>query len=933
MASPTIIMPQLRVRTEYSFRKAFGPPGRVVAGLQRVGAAAAGIVDDGTWGHVRIGKAIAAAGIAPLYGSEFAVEMDDGRAPVAWALAADPKGFYRFSTAARAGDVREAFAQAKGAAVRFAGAALDDPELFDYVDLNPSSGMAQRRALALAKKTRKPLVVTSDAYYPAPGDARAFGALVGGGARVAPQHLLGENELRLALPCLDARQWAKAVRNTHEAAERCSRTLETASVIKVAGDIRALAEAGRRERLASGRIAAWTTEYADRLERELRLVAEKGYESYFIVVADLVLWAKQRMFVGPGRGSSAGSLLCFLLQITEVDPIPHGLLFERFIDVTRADLPDIDIDFSDARRDQCFEYLRQKYGDANVARIGNINTYKPRSLLAEVCKRFAIPDHERFALVNVLIEYSSGDSRYGKGLEDTFDNTEIGQSFRERFPEAAAALADDIENHASHTGVHAAGVIVANEPVGNFCTVIDGLACIDKPGSEALNLLKIDVLGLRTLGVLEDSGVVEGPQLYGLTLDDPEVLDIFNQHKYGSIFQFEGASQRTISRQVTVDSFRTVDHLTALARPGPLGGGATGKYIARKAGLEEVTTSHPALSKMLAETYGVVLYQEQVMEIVRTIGKFSWADTTVIRKAMSGRKGKEFFDQKGKQFIAGAAKDGIGADAADRIWNEICSFGAWGMNKSHTTAYAVISYWCAWMKRYHPLAYAASCLRNAKDDEQAIAVLREMAAEGVSYVPFDIERSVENWSVIDGQLVGGFTNLVGIGPSKAAAAIKARAAGKLNRERFLSLPVKFMELYPLRRAYAELYADPTQFGCRAGSEICSGEDLPESGDVLYIGKVAEKQLLDVNETVRVQRRGGKRLDGQPMFVDLLCKDDTGVPVRCRIGRFDYKRLGLKAMSNIVAGEDDVLVRGRRVPGFQMIHVERIRCLNAPEKMQ
>lgn len=925
-------LPQLRTRTEFSFRKAFGPAARVVAGLQRAGAAAAGIVDAGTWGHVRVGKALTAAGVRPMYGAEFAVERDDGRKPVAWALAEDLSGFYRFSTAARAGDVLEAFAQARGAAVRFSGAALDDPEMFDYVDINPSSPLQQRRALDLARRTKRPLVVTSDPAYPAPGDFSAFTALVGGGARVAPQHILSARELRAELGCLTDAEWRRAVKFTHEAAERCNSTLPQASVIRVPGDLRALAEEGRRARLSSGRIKAWTPEYAARLERELALVAEKGYASYFLVVADLIRWAKQRMLVGPGRGSSAGSLLCFLTAITEVDPIPHGLLFERFIDITRNDLPDIDIDFSDSKRDQCFTYLRDKYGDANVARIGNVNTYKPRSLLAEVCKKFAIPDHERFALVNVLIEYSSGDSRYGKGLEDTLANTDIGRSFLAKYPEASAVLADDIENHASHTGVHAAGVIVANEPVSNYCTVVDGLACVDKPAAESLGLLKIDALGLRTLGVIEDAGVVTGDELYGLTLDDPEVFRIFNEHRYGAIFQFEGASQRSISKAVTVDSFRIVDHLTALARPGPLGGGATQKYINRKSGQEPVTTSHPLLSELLAETYGVVLYQEQVMRISFDIGRMPWEVVSEIRKAMSGRKGKEYFDRRGAEFVRGAESLGISTDDAHVIWNEICSFGAWGMNKSHTTAYAVISYWCAWMKRYHGLAYAAACLRTAKDEEHATAVLREMVAEGVHYVPFDIDRSAENWAVVDGELIGGFMNIVGVGPSKAAAAVKARAAGTLKREKYVDAVVKFTELYPLRKLYAALYEDPAAFGCREGSEIVSGETLPEEGGVLYLGRVAEKQLLDVNETVRVQRRGGKRFSGQPLFVDLVCKDDTGVPIRCRIGRFDYARLGVKAMSAIVAGEDDVLVRGRRVPGFQMIHVERIRCLNAPEKL-
>lgn len=927
--------PQLRVRTEHSFRTAFGPAARVVAGLKRVEAPLAAIVDSSTWGHVKMQKALAAAEVRCAFGSEFVARGPSGTAPVAWALAAgaDASAFYSFASDAASHPDRlaEIFAAApRDGVLRFAGAALEEPACFDYVDIGPGSLLQRRKALALAARTRKPLVVTADPFYPSPGDASAFAALVDAGSDVAPRHLLSEPELRAAMPDVPDDVWRKAVKNTHAAAERCATTLRKAQVIHVDGDLRALVEEGRQRRLASKRIAAWTAEYAARLEREMALVFQKGYDSYFLVVSDLVQWAKQRMLVGPGRGSSAGSLLCFLTGITEVDPLPHGLLFERFIDINRNDLPDIDIDFSDARRDMVFEYLRNKYGAANVARIGNVNTYKPRSLLAQVCKRFGIADHERFDLVNVLIEYSSGDSRYGKGLEDTLQNTDTGRKFFERHPEAARVLADDIENHASHTGVHAAGVIVANEPVSNFCVVVDGIAHVDKPAAEALNLLKIDALGLRTLGVIEDAGVVSSDELYALPLNDAAVFSVFNEHRYGSIFQFEGQSQRSISKRVVVDDFRIIDHLTALARPGPLGGGATNRYIMRKAGEEAVTVRHPLLRDLLMETYGVVLYQEQVMRISFDIGRMPWEVVSEIRKAMSGRKGKEYFDRRGEEFVKGADSIGIKERDARLIWDEICSFGAWGMNKSHTTAYAVISYWCAWMKRYHGLAYAAACLRNAKDDDQALSVLREMDAEGIRYVPFDVDRSTENWAVVDGQLIGGFTNLVGIGPAKAYAAVRARASGKFDRDKYLKLRVKFQELYPLRREYAALYADPTAYGCRVGSRIIDGDSLPEEGDVLFLGKLSEKMLLDANETVRVQRRDGKRLTGQTLFVDLVLQDDTGAPIRCRIGRFDYARMGARAMERLVAGSDVLLVRGRRVPGYQMIHVERVRCLTRPE---
>jgi hypothetical protein len=471
-------------------------------------------------------------------------------------------------------------------------------------------------------------------------------------------------------------------------------------------------------------------------------------------------------------------------------------------------------------------------------------------------------------------------------------------------------------------------------PVDEYCTVgADGVAHLDKPDSEYLNLLKIDALGLRTLGIIEDSGVTTADDLYALKLDDPKVLDIFNQRKYTGIFQFEGQSQRSISAQVAVDSFKTVDHLTALARPGPLGGGATGKYIARKAGLEPVAYTHPALEELLADTYGVVLYQEQVMRIVRDIGKFSWDETTVIRKAMSGRKGKEYFDQQGEKFISGAAQDNIDRELAKEIWNEICNFGAWGMNKSHTCAYAVISYWCAWMKAYHPLEYAAACLRSAKDDDQTMEILREMAAEGVSYSAFDAELSDVNWSVQSGKLVGGYMNLVGFGPAKAVAAVEARRLGKVDgklRKRIAEAHIKFSDLYPISRAYASWYEDPVAHGCRVGSVIYTADKLPDGADVLFIGRIAKKELRDENETVRVARRDGRKLSGQTLFADFFLKDDTGIPIICRIDRFKYEPLGRVAIERLVAEQDVLLVRGRKIPGFGMIKIERIKVLNREE---
>jgi len=923
-------IPQLRVRTEFSFKECFGPVPRIAEALAAMNCPAAAIVDGSTWGHVRWLKALSKTSVKPLFGTELTVALPDGRKPKAWAIARDTRAFYRFSTAARLPDADiPALMREVSGVVRFAGAALTDPDCFDYIDLNPASPLQQRAALRLHAATGKPLVVTSDNAYATPADYPAFMAIIGR-ERATPQHLLSEDELRAALTCLTPAQFDAALRNAHDIAASCASELPRAPLIKVDGDLRALAEEGKARRLALGHLDSWPEHYEARLQRELEMIAQKDFQSYFLVVSDLIAWAKQRMLVGPGRGSSAGSLLCYLIGITEVDPIPHDLLFERFIDVTRKDLPDIDIDFSDTKREQCFDYLAEKYGRANVARIGNINTFKPKSVLAEVCKRFGIPDFERFNLLNVLIEYSSGDSRYGKGLEDTLNNTDVGRAFIGRHPKAA--VMGEVENHASHTGVHAAGVIVSNVRVDEFCTVgANGVAHIDKPDSEALNLLKIDALGLRTLGVIEDAGVVTNDELYALKLDDPEVFRIFNEKRYSAIFQFEGQAQRQISQEVHVDSFRTIDHLTALARPGPLGGGATSHYIDRKAGKEPITFRHPSMEPYLGKTMGVILYQEQVMRISFEIGRFSWEVVAEIRKSMSGRKGKEYFDRRGAEFVAGAKSIGVPEEDAHIIWGEINTFGAWGMNASHTTAYAVISYWCAWMKRYHPLEYAAACLRNAKDDDHALEVLREMVGEGIEYTPFDVDRSAANWAVVDGRLIGGFMNLEGIGPAKAAKALEQRAAGTLDREKFAGMEVKFQNLYPLKTKYHTWYADPVSHGCREGSVISMGDALPDSGNVLFLGTVETKKPRDKNETILVARRNGKRFTrGETRFADIVVKDDSGVPIICRIEPEDWDDIGKFAVERLTPGQDVVLIRGQRVPGYQMIKVHRIKCLTNEE---
>lgn len=929
MSRPGI--PQLRVRTESSFNEAYGPLDRIASRLVDLGTPAAGCVDPSTWSHVRWEKAMQEAGIRPLFGTEIVAPAGEALRPVAWCLARDAAAFYRFSTAIRreGADPIEEIARERSGLFVFPGDSRDERllDVCDFVDVRPGPPSAQASALAAAKRHRKPLIVTSDPYYPAQGDLSSYLAL-GRRERTAPAHILDRRELAAAIPGLSSARLTAAISHANDVAAAAADRLARAPMIHYEGDLQAMVEEGRRYRLAAGHIAEWTPEYAARLARELEAIEAKDFGSYFMVVSDLVRWAKGRMIVGPARGSSAGSLACYLLRITEVDPIAHKLLFERFIDANRHDLPDIDIDFADSHRDECFTYLAERYGPRNVARIGNISRYKARSVMAVVCKSYGVPDHERFKVLDVLIEYASGDSRFGRGLEDTLENTEAGRRFAAEYPEAAKA--GDLEGHASHTSVHAAGVMVCNAPIDEFCTIgPDGVAHLDKPDAEALNLLKIDALGLRTLGIFADAGA-SGEELYGLPLNDPNVFQVFNDKRFVGIFQFEGAAMRSLAENLEFDRFETIDHVTALARPGPFGAGVTGRYIDRFHGREPVTFTHEALAPILGDTFGTVLYQEQVMQIVYEIGGFDWSGVAMIRKAMSGRRGVEFFSVHEPKFIEGAARHGIDAATAKAIWEEICTFGAWGMNRSHTVSYSIISYWCAWFKAYRELDYFAACLRRAKDEGQALELLREITAEGVRYVPFDLEKSDVDWTVQDGVLIGGFLNLDKIGPAKAATLIAARDAGKLTDKQLATIQaaaVKYEELYPLAARYSEMYACPEAHGCRPNSIIHTAATLPERGSVLYIGTITQRRERTEMEAVRVGKRKGRALKGPELFFDMNVVDDTGQRIIARIDRWDYPRWKGKAERLNVG--DDVLIRGERVPGFPMIKVDRIRCLTRP----
>ena len=936
-------MLNIKVRSEYSFRKAYGPISKV---LETANSKVVGICDTGTWGHVAFSKACKKAEVKPLFGVEISVVAD------AEERTKQPDNPMTFIAKNDSGltEIYELVTKSTSKERFYYFPRLSYTDLFDvsdnviilsgthpdwgllpltkkddlYIELNP---MSSPKALKWAQEKGFKVVATSDNFYPRVGDRKAYEVLVGRNRtdRTAPMHILNEWEWKAALP------WApqEAIDNTYAIADQCDAHLPTAQMVSFHSPktLRQLCEEGAPPR----DIDLTDPVYEARLKRELDLIADKQFEDYFFVIADMINYAKQHMLVGPARGSSAGSLVCYLTGITDIDPIEHDLLFERFIDITREDLPDIDIDFQDDRREMVFEYLRQKYGAEKVAHLGTVSRYKAKSTIAEVAKELGIPAWEVNDLKGAIIERSSGDSRAAFCILDTFNELDIGRQVLEKYPQIKVAA--DMENHARHNGVHAAGILVTEYPVSRYCSVSGqtGAAQIDKKDAEDLNLLKIDALGLRTLSVLQDILDQVGwtrDQLIKYPLEDEDAFKVLNDEKYAGIFQFEGYALQSVTRQMKVHKFEDIAAITALARPGPLNSGGTTEYIKRHTGAAPVEFLHPLTEEITKVTNGVVVYQEQVMTIARDVGKLSWEDVSTLRKAMSKSFGKEYFDTFWERFKVGAAENGIEEDQAQRIWDNINTMGSWAFNRSHAIAYGLLSYWCCVLKSKFPLEFAAACLRNVKDDEQAVRLLREVVKEGLGYKPFDKFKSKANWSVQDGELIGGLIGIKGVGPKMAEDIEKRREWGQIltpRQEKLLDNgETPYDDIFECERRFGHIKADPASYNIVTPITDIVDLDADRPGTFVFFGKLKEKNLRDMNETVNLAKRGGRRVENNNLWLNCTFEDDTG-PIICTIDRFKYSRMGKPIVEDGRLG-DWYLVKGTLRAGFRKIYVDKWRKL-------
>jgi len=497
------------------------------------------------------------------------------------------------------------------------------------------------------------------------------------------------------------------------------------------------------------------------------------------------------------------------------------------------------------------------------------------------------------------------------------------------------AVAGRLEYHARSAGTHAAGIIVCNTPVTDYCAVENGGAQVDKKMAESLNMLKIDALGLRTLSVIDETCRLIGKpreEMYDLPLDDQAVFDLLNEHRYSTVFQFEGASLRSVARQITVDRFSDIAAITALCRPGPLSGGETRRWIAGKA-TGRIEYLHPALEPYTKDTFGTIVFQEQIMRVCREMGGFSWADTAKIRKLMSNREGAEAFGKWGDQFKAGAKQNGIAEQDAARIWKAIDQMGSWCFNLSHAVAYGIVSYWTAWLKAHHPVEFAVANLRHAKDDDAAKSTLRELMREdnGIDFIPIDSERSTDKWEFEGKMLLGPLTGLPGCGSKTAREILTRRAQGIALTPRHLKLlngESKFADYAPTRKRWGAMYDEPQKYFKTVDviDEITTLVEHEGEGRFCVIGRLLKKNLRDLNEEKHLVKRNGRRLpDDEKDVLFFHLEDDTG-QLLCRIGADKFRALGKRIVEEAPIGQWFAVVGKLPDWTFKLLFVENVKWL-------
>ncbi len=633
--------------------------------------------------------------------------------------------------------------------------------------------------MEISQKAGIPLVATADIHYVSPGDASVQDILV---CIQTNKKLDDTNRLSMTEHALHLKSpqemWdnfqhiPEALENTQKIADRCNVTIKFGETIlpyfKVPKEetddsyLRKLCKKGLQERYPDSREI--TSTHQERLDYELGIISKMGFSSYFLIVQDFMNWAKeQKIVVGPGRGSAAGSFVSYLTGITNLDPIKYNLMFERFLNPDRISMPDVDADFADHRRDEVLQYCREKYGSDQVAQIITFGTMAARAAIRDAGRVLGV----EYAYCDKLAKmvpmfHSLSEALEGtKELKDEYDNN----TNAKRIIDAALRL----EGIARHASVHACGVVITKEPVVNYSplqlmsrkkgeqpAVVTQYAASSKSSYvEKIGLLKMDFLGLRNLTILENALKIiekttgEEIDIEKIPLDDEVTYQLLKRGETTGIFQLESAGMKRYLKQLKPTVFEDIIAMVALYRPGPMEW--IPDFIAGKHGEKKVTYLHPKLEPILNNTYGVAVYQEQVMEIAKEIALFSGGEADNLRKVM-GKKIIEKIAGEKKKFIEGAVKNGLTKDLAEKIFAFIEPFAGYGFNRSHAACYALIGYQTAYLKAHYPTQFMAALMNSDKNDTDRIAIEIEEAREiNIEVLPPSVNESFKDFAVVNSQ--------------------------------------------------------------------------------------------------------------------------------------------------------------------------------------
>ena len=605
----------------------------------------------------------------------------------------------------------------------------------------------------------------------------------------------------------------EALDNTVELAKRCNLELTFGTYFlpdfpvpeghDLASYIREISREGLKERLALAPLADGYTlaDYEARLERELDVIIKMGFPGYFLIVADFINWGKQNGIpVGPGRGSGAGSLVAWVLKITDLDPLQFNLLFERFLNPERVSMPDFDIDFCMDRRDEVIDYVSRKYGRDHVSQIITYGSMAAKAVLRDSGRVLGMGYNAVDRIAKLIpprpLDLTLSDA-LGRSEKSQKEPDRVVKEFCELYQqdEEAKSLIDlalKLENLTRNAGKHAGGVVIAPTPLTDFaplyCEAGGGgvVTQYDKDDVEAVGLVKFDFLGLRTLTIIDwavkainvrREQASEAPlDIAALPLDDPAPYELLKKAQTVAVFQLESSGMQRMLKDAKPDRFEDIIALVALYRPGPMD--LIPSFVARKHGREEVEYPDPRVEPILKETYGIMVYQEQVMQMAQIVGGYSLGGADLLRRAMGKKKLEEMAKERAK-FREGAAKDGLTGDKADSIFDLMEKFAGYGFNKSHAAAYALVSYQTAWLKAHYPAEFMAATISSDMDNtDKVVTFLDESRAIGLTVLPPDVNASNFMFVAVEPKVIRyGLGAIKGVGHGACESIAEERRKG------------------------------------------------------------------------------------------------------------------------------------------------------------